>query len=91
MAHQAKWVLSCKNCRAECVYAEIPGDTENYFLPKKPQVPDRFKHKCENCGHEDTYQRNDLIYRDESMPSRVETKKCAESGEPFRRASGAGR
>jgi hypothetical protein len=91
MTHQAKWVLSCKNCHTECIYSEIPSDTESYFLPKKPQIPPKFKHKCEKCGHEDTYERSDLSYRDETMPSRVETKKCAESGEPFSRASGAGR
>jgi hypothetical protein len=63
----------------------IRGDSRryrSYFLPKKPAVPANFTHKCENCGHEATYQRNDLSYRDETMPSRMETKKCAESGEP---------
>jgi predicted nucleic-acid-binding Zn-ribbon protein len=81
MAHQAKWVLSCKNCRAECVYSEIPSNTESYFLPKKPQVPAHFKHKCEDCGYEDTYQRNDLSYRDETMPSRVQAKQCGEGAD----------
>ena len=91
MATNPKWVLTCKSCHSECVYAEIPNDTESYFLPKKPQIPPKFKHKCENCGYEDTYERNDLSYRDETMPSRVETKKCAEFGEPSPCASGAGR
>jgi hypothetical protein len=83
MAHQAKWVLSCKNCHAECIYAEIPSDTESYFLPKKPQVPPGFKHTCEGCGHEDTYQRNDLSYRGETMTSRVAAKRCGESDRAF--------
>jgi hypothetical protein len=83
MPHHATWVLSCKNCHAECTYAEIPPDTESYFLPKKPQVPDDFTHKCDNCGHQDSYQRKDLTYRDESMPSRAETKKCGGSDRAF--------
>jgi hypothetical protein len=84
MAHQAKWVLSCKSCHAECVYAEIPSEgVANWFFPKKPQVPDHFTHKCENCGHGDTYGRNDLTYRDETMPSRFETKKCGGSDRAF--------
>jgi hypothetical protein len=87
MAKEAKWVLSCKSCHAECVFAEIPDDTESYFLPKKPQVPAEFKHKCEGCGHEDMYERNDLSYRDETMPSRVASKKCGGSD----RAFGAGK
>ena len=76
VANQAKWV---KSCHAECVYAQIPADTESYFLPKKPGVPANFVHKCEGCGHEDTYQRNDPSYRDETMPSRVHAKKCGGS------------
>jgi hypothetical protein len=67
MTHHAKWVLSCKNCRAECVYAEFPSDNESYFLPKKPQVPEDFTHKCESCGHEDRNRQNDLSYRDETI------------------------
>jgi hypothetical protein len=90
MATDAKWGLSRKNCHTECIYSEIPSDT-SYFLPKKPQIPPKFKHKWENCGHEDTYEGSDLSYRDETMPSRVETKKCAEFGEPSPCASGAGR
>ena len=76
MATDAKWVLSCKSCHAECTYAQIPGDTESYFLPKKPHVPGNFSYRCDNCGHKDTYQRNDLRYRDETMPSRTEQKNC---------------
>jgi hypothetical protein len=89
MANDPKWVLSCKNCHAECVYAEIPADTESYFLPRKPQVPDNFTHKCQGCGHEDKYNRNDLSYRDETMPSRVQSKKCAEGAGSNNRAFGA--
>jgi len=83
MARQAKWVLRCKNCGAECVYAGIPSDTESYFLPRKPQVPADFVHRCDFCGHEYPYGRNDLSYRDETMPAQIEEKKCGtgESGE----------
>jgi ferredoxin len=89
MATNPKWVLSCKNCHAECVYAAIPSDTENYFMPKKPQIPANFTHKCEGCGHVDSYERTDLIYRDETMPSRAEAKKCGEA-EPMSRGATAG-
>lgn len=78
MTNNRRWVLSCKQCHAECVYANIPADTESYFLPKKPQVPIDFRYKCENCGHEDTYNRNDLSYRDETMPSRRQSRKCVD-------------
>jgi hypothetical protein len=88
MAYQAKWVLSCKNCRAECIYAEIPSDTESYFLPKKPQVSPEFTHRCDNCGHEDKYERKDLSYRDETMPSRFASQKCGKR-EASDRAFGA--
>jgi hypothetical protein len=84
MAHQAKWVLICKNCHAECVFAEIPSDgAANWFFPKKPQMPPHFTHRCSNCDHEDTYGQNDLTYRDETMPSRMETKKCGGSDRAF--------
>jgi hypothetical protein len=89
MATDPKWVLSCKECHAECVYAKIPADTESYFLPKKPEVPDNFMHKCENCGHADEYTRNDLSYRDETMPSRIQSKKCT-GAEPASRAVTSG-
>jgi heterodisulfide reductase subunit A-like polyferredoxin len=91
MATNPKWVLTCKNCRAECTYEEIPSDTESYFLPKRPHVPADFAHRCGICGHEYAYQRNDLSYRDETMPSRMDEKKCGagESAEPPERAFGA--
>jgi hypothetical protein len=76
-------------CHAECVYADIPADTESYFLPKKPQVSANFTHECENCGHVDTYHRNDLSYRDETMPSRMQSKKCS-GAEPTSRAAASG-
>jgi hypothetical protein len=85
----AKWVLSCKNCHAECTYAEIPSEgVANWFFPKKPQMPPHFTHKCKTCGHRDTYERNDLTYRDETMPSRVQPSRCGE-GENTDRAFGA--
>lgn len=82
MPTNARWVLTCKNCRAECTYADIPADTANYFLPKKPDMPEGFSLKCPSCEHEDIYDRKDLSYRDETMPSRAASAKCGESGEP---------
>jgi hypothetical protein len=76
MATDPKWVISCKKCHAEREYEKIPADTESYFLPKKPQVPTNFTHKCENCGHDDNYNRNDLSYRDETMLSGTTSEKC---------------
>jgi hypothetical protein len=85
MATNATWVLSCGNCHTECVFAEIPSEgVANWFFPKKPQVPANFTHKCKNCGHADRYERNDLTYRDETMPSRVPPTKCGESAESDR-------
>ena len=91
MAHDAKWVFSCKNCHAECTFAQIPEEgVANWFFPKKPQVPGNYTHKCDSCGHEGTYQRHDLIYRDATMPSRVPETKCGEAtGAPNRAAAGA--
>jgi hypothetical protein len=93
MANHAKWVLSCKSCHAECLYAEIPDDTDNYFFPKKPQVPENFAHKCESCGHRDIYKRTDLTYRDDTMetkPSHTKSSNCGESkGGDDSRAFGA--
>jgi hypothetical protein len=77
MVHQAKWVLSCKNCHSECTYAQIPEDSVKFFLPKKPQVPDDFTFTCRTCGHSDKYRRKDLIFRDETMPSYFQPTKCA--------------
>jgi hypothetical protein len=74
MGTNAKWVLTCKNCRAECTYADISLEgAANYFLPKRPPVPDGFTFKCQNCGHADIYRRQELLYRDETMPSRRPT------------------
>ena len=83
MASKPKWVLTCKNCRAECTYEEIPSDTESYLLPRRPHVLVNFTHKCDLCGHEYIYERTDLSYRDETMPSRMQERKCGagESGE----------
>jgi hypothetical protein len=78
MAHNAKWVLSCKGCHAECTYAEIPDDMASHFFPKKPQVAEDFFHKCENCGHRARYQQTDLRYRDDTMPSRMPESNCGE-------------
>jgi hypothetical protein len=72
------------------MYAEIPDDTESYFFPKKPHVPENFTHKCETCGHVDRYERTDLIYRDETMPSRAASKKCT-AAEPSRATASGSR
>jgi hypothetical protein len=78
MANNAKWVLSCTRCQTECLYEEIPEDTESYFFPKKPQVPENFAHKCEACGHRDIYKRTDLRYRDSMTEVRAKSSKCGE-------------
>jgi hypothetical protein len=46
-------------------------------------------HKCENCGLRDMYERTDLRYRDETMPSHVESSKCGEGSGSDDRAFGA--
>jgi hypothetical protein len=76
MPTDPKWVLTCKNCRAECIYEDIPPDTESYFLPKRPRIPENFTHKCGACGRVGQYLRNDLSYRDETMPSHFRSEKC---------------
>jgi hypothetical protein len=93
MATHAKWVLSCNQCQTECVFAEIPDDTDNYFFPKKPQVPENFAHECGNCGHRDTYKRTDLRYRDDMMETRPSpgSSKCGEGEDKNDRAFGAGK
>jgi hypothetical protein len=90
MANHAKWVLSCKKCGTECLYAEIPDDTGSYFFPKKPAVPENFTHECEACGHRDIYRRTDLRYRDDMIEARIssDSSKCGE-GEDNDRAFGA--
>lgn len=75
MAHNAIWVLVCRECRAECVHSHIPDDSESYFLPKRPEMAG-FIHTCGNCGAKDTYQRKDLSYRDETMPSHFRSENC---------------
>ena len=74
------WILKCKECRAGCVYSEIPADgTSDYFLPKKPDVPASFTHTCSKCGHADSYERRDLVYQDDAIaPSRA-TAKCSDA------------
>jgi hypothetical protein len=62
MAGKPSWVLSCRKCLVESTYAEIPDDTESYFLPERPRLPDGFTFRCPNCGHEDTYRNTDLSY-----------------------------
>jgi len=75
MAHNAIWVLVCRDCRAECVYARIPDDPESFFLPKRPEMADCSR-TCGNCGEKGTYQRKDLSYRDETMPSHFRSTNC---------------
>ena len=56
-------MLKCKNCQVDSTYAEIPDDTENYFLPQRPKAPEGFTFTCPSCGHGDTYQSYNLSYR----------------------------
>jgi hypothetical protein len=91
VGRNAKWVLSCNRCQTECVYAKIPEDTDSYFFPKKPEVPEDFAHTCEGCGHRDIFKRTDLRYRDDLMetgPS-PESSKCGEGEGNVGRTFGA--
>jgi len=74
-----KWVLTCRECRAECTYSEIPEeDISAYFFPKKPDVPPGgFQFECTNCGHKDTYRRTDLTYRDDRRSPSTSIDACA--------------
>src|SRR5580704_1825756 len=73
-----KWVLRCKQCRSECVYAEIPSEgAANYFFPKKPEVPAGLTFKCPDCGHKDSYTRADLVYHDDATSRSPAKTKCA--------------
>jgi hypothetical protein len=79
-----RWVLKCNECRAECSYAEIESEgVANYFFPKKPDLPPNFTYKCPNCGHEDTYDRSDLIYQDDASTP-APAVKCSDSSETAR-------
>jgi Zn finger protein HypA/HybF involved in hydrogenase expression len=63
-----RWVLKCKECRSEFIYAEIPtAKLSTYFLPKKPAVPTNFTYVCPACGHKDSYTRADLLYQDDEI------------------------
>jgi hypothetical protein len=85
-----RWVLNCKECRTECVYAEIPSTgIANYFLPKKPEVPKDFTFICPTCGHEDTYDRSDLTYQDGQISASPAVANCSEASGLKKRAAGA--
>jgi rRNA maturation endonuclease Nob1 len=86
-----RWVLRCKECRAEYIYAEIATEgIASYFMPKKPEVPPNFTHTCPICGHQDSYRRSDLVYEDdETAPSRA-TAKCADRVATKPKAKGKG-
>jgi hypothetical protein len=63
-----QWVLRCNKCQAECTYAEVTfRELFDYLLPVKPEVPPDFKYTCPTCGHSDSYQRLDLVYRDDEV------------------------
>ena len=68
---RARWVLKCKECRANCTFSEIDLDeTSEYFFPKRPPMPTTgIEHKCSHCGHVALYQRTDLTYEDDVSPS----------------------
>jgi hypothetical protein len=79
---QKRWVLKCKECRAECSYAEIANEgVANYFFPKKPEVPPNFTYTCPTCGHQDMYDRSDLIYEDDANTPNPASAKCSDSSE----------
>ena len=73
-----RWVVKCKKCGTECIYAEIPPrGFANYFFPKKPEVPHNFTYSCPNCAHETAYGRADLIYQDDAVAPSPEAAKCS--------------
>lgn len=76
MAKNPIWVLVCRECRAECVYSKISGDSESFFLPKRPEMAD-VNRTCGNCGEKGIYQRKDLSYRDDTMPSHFRSTNCS--------------
>jgi endogenous inhibitor of DNA gyrase (YacG/DUF329 family) len=85
-----RWVLKCKQCGTECVYAEIPSTgIANYFLPKKPEVPKNFTYPCPTCGHEDTYDRSDLTYQDDQISPSDAATNCSEASDSLKRAAGS--
>ena len=88
---QRRWVLKCKECRAECVYADIATEgVANYFFPKRPQVPENFTYKCSTCGHQDAYDRSDLTYQDDQISPSHATTKCTEAADTRKRVAGSG-
>jgi hypothetical protein len=74
---QSEMVSNVQQLPGRMYLAEIPRDgTAEYFVPKKPLIPSDFRFKCPNCSHEVAYQRQDLSYRDQTMPSKSASK-CA--------------
>ncbi len=72
-----KWVIKCKECGTECVYAEITSEgTANYFFPKKPELPKGFMFDCPKCGRKNRYSRTDLVYQDDALTRSPATTKC---------------
>jgi hypothetical protein len=61
----ASWVVQCSNCQSHFTHSEIPDEGfPSLSLPDKPQFPAGGSElKCPHCGHTDTYQRTDLLYR----------------------------
>jgi hypothetical protein len=76
-------VLKCKECRAECSYADISSEgVASYFFPKKPEVPANFTYTCPMCGHKDLYDRSDLVYENDANTPNPAAAKCSDSSEP---------
>jgi len=77
-----RWVLKCRECRAECTY-EVIGTTgiTDYFLPKKPQVPPNFQYACPICTYKGTYDRSDLVYQDDAVAPNPASAKCIDAKE----------
>jgi hypothetical protein len=77
-----RWILKCRECRAEYTY-EVIGTTgiADYFLPKRPQVPPNFQYACPVCNYKDTYDRSDLIYLDDAAAPNPASAKSADGNE----------
>ena len=61
----AQWTLQCDNCNFVFTHSMIKdAGAPDFFLPEKPEFPEGGSElECPNCGHKDTYQRHELVYR----------------------------
>jgi rubredoxin len=60
-----RWALQCDNCNFVFTHSTIAdAGALDFFLPEKPEFPGGGSAlECPNCGHKDTYQRHELVYR----------------------------